>query len=861
MRWLGRVAERRVSVVVSVAVSVSVAVAVLWPADIARAQFERSGAPPPTGVLQPGASLTLDADAGDLETNPAQLGWLRSWSVLLVHTELLAGARYLGQGTGAFLGFKVPLLPLSVGLGAQVLRPGAEFGERYPTLGKLSLGLALQPKQWLSLGLGAHVFVSPASPVRNGLTTLDAGITVRPTPWLSLATVLRDLSNTTWAGLPLQRRWEFEIGVKPLASDRLSFAVGIAVGERRKDLSPRAVIQGEPWPGFSLFADATWLRRDLDSGDGMERRVDDVRFTVGLRLNFERVGIGAAFVGGAPGLPGGVAAGVSVSMRISGDRYRTVNRDRKRVLLVDLGEGVDARTHWRRLTLLHGAARQRGVRAVLVKIGGGLGWGVSEEVRRAFAALRKRGKKVIVYLYAATAQGYYMALAADRILLFPGGGLRFAGLVSVRLYFKKVLDKLGIRAQIYRYGEYKSAPEAFTAEGPSPAASKVRDALLDDFVGRYHAALATRPKIRSVVRARQVLAKGPFNAKEALTLGLVDKLVFPDKVPDEVHKILGRRLNIEPPPNRARKPRDWGLAPVVAVVAVEGDIVDGDSRTLPLIGRRLAGARTLIKLLGGLANESRVKAVVLRVDTGGGSALGSEALWRTVQQLAKIKPVVASLGNVAASGGYFVAAPAKIIYAEPSCITGSIGIFAGKADLSGLLAKVGIGVDIKKRGGARAGVDTPYRPYTPAEQAALKKKLRYYYLRFVDAVAAGRKKLGKRAKVLPLAAGRVWSGAQARQKGLVDRSGGLYEAVQAARKLAGLRAGDGHRVVVLPRPGKSLLGRLVRFFVKSPKPMSRSHLSPLIQKLLAPLSRIPPSLLVSGPDTPQARLPYDITIR
>jgi len=368
-------------------------------------------------------------------------------------------------------------------------------------------------------------------------------------------------------------------------------------------------------------------------------------------------------------------------------------------------------------------------------------------------------------------------------------------------------------------------------------------------------------KIRNVIRARQVMAKGPFTAAEALSLGMVDKLVFPDKVPEEVHKFLGRRLNIEPPPAKPRRSRDWGLAPVVAVVAVEGDIVEGDSRTLPILGRRLAGARTLIKLLSALANEVRVKAVVLRVDTGGGSALGSEAIWRTVQQLAKIKPVVASLGNVAASGGYFVAAPAKIIYAEPSCITGSIGIFAGKADLSGLLAKVGIGVNIKKRGGALADVDTPYRPYTPAEQATLKKKMRYYYLRFVDAVAQGRKKLGKRAKVLPLAEGRVWTGAQARKRFLVDRAGGLYEAVQAARKLGGLRVGDGHRVVVLPRPGGGLLRRLVTLFVKSQSPRSVSRMSPLVRKLLAPLSRLPPSLLMSGPDTPQARLPYDITIR
>ncbi len=830
----------------------------VW-APSARAQLERAGAPPTSGVLQAGSSLTLDEDAGDLDTNPAQPGWLRAWSVLLVHTELGAASRYLGRGTGLFATFPVPLLPLSVSFGGQVLRPGDGFGERYPTVGKLSLGLAARPTGWLSLGLGGHVFVAPPGPVRSGLATLDAGLTLRPTTWFSVALVARDLTSPTWAGLPLQRRWDVELGFRPLASGRLAFAFGLEVGERRQDLAPRAVLKAEPWPGLTLLADLTWLRRDLASQDGSERQVDDVRFTVGLRVDFERVGIGVAFVGGAPRLPGGPAAGVSVALRVSGDRYRAVTRDRRRVLMLDLGERSDARAQWRRLATLYAAARERGVQAVILKIGAGLGWGASEEVRRAILAIRKQGKRVIAYLYSTAAQGYYVALAADRILMFPGGGLRFAGLVSTRLYFKKVLDRLGVRAQVFRYERWKSAPEAFTREGPSPASVKVRDALLDDFAGRYYSAMATRAKIRSSAGALKALGQGPFTAREALSLGLVDGLVFPDKVEPWLAKYLGRSVSVERPPRRPVKPMGWGLAPVVAVVAVEGDIVQGKSRTLPILGRRLAGARTLVKTLGALVAEPRVKAIVLRVDTGGGSALASEALWRVVQQVAKVKPLVASFGNVAASGGYFLAAPARIIFAEPSCITGSIGIFAGKVDISGLLAKVGVGVSTRTRGGPRADVDAPYRPYTPAEQAALKKKLRYYYLRFVDAVARGRKRLGKRARVLPVAGGRVWTGAQARRLGLVDREGSLYDAVQAARKLAGLRVGDGHRVVLLPRPGVSLLRRLARLFVKAPKPLATS--SPLLRRLLLPLARVPASLLVSTAQSIWARLPYDIEIR
>jgi len=845
-------------IAVMVVMAVMVVVGLALP-KTARAQLERSGAPPTRGVLLPGASLTLDANASAVETNPAQAGWLGSWNVLLAHTELRGRSRYLGTGTGLFLAARLPLVPISLSVGAQVLRPGDGFGDRYPTVGKLSLGLAVQAGPWFTFGLGGHVFAAPGSIVSSGLATLDAGWTARPARWLSIGMVVRDLTSPSWAGLPLQRRWDFELGLRPILNGRLAFAFGIEVGERRQDLAPRFVIQGEPWPGFTLFADATWLRRDLDSTDGVDQRQHDVRFTAGLRVDFERAGVSAAFVGGAPGLTGGAAVGGSVSIRISGDRYRSVTRHSKRVLLVDLGEKADARHHWYRLAVLHSAARDRGLRAVLLKISAGLGWSGCEDVRRAIRAIRKAGKKVIVYLYATDAQGYYMAAAADKIMLFPGGGLRFAGLTSSRLYFKGFLDKLGIKAQIVRHAEFKSAPEAFTQTGPSPESAKVRDSLLDDFGARFYAALASRPKIRSVKHAREVLAKGPFTSQEAFSLGLVDALVFPDQAPKYVFKVLGRPYPLERPPKRPKRPNAWSLTPVVAVLAIEGDIVEGESRTLPLIGRRLAGARTLIKLIAAAAAASHVKAVVLRVDTGGGSALGSEAIWRAVAQLAKDKPVIASFGNVAASGGYFAAASAKQIFAEPSTITGSIGIFAGKADLSGLLAKLGVTVDLKRRG-PRADVESMYRPYTPAEQAVLKKKLRYYYLRFVDAVAKGRPKLGTRAKVEPLARGRVWSGAQARQRGLVDQLGGLYQAVDAARKAAGLRAGDGHRVVVLPRPRRGLIGTVLKLLLGT-KAKTLKTSSPLLKKLLAPFARIPPSLLLSKSDAPQARIPVDITIR
>jgi protease-4 len=256
--------------------------------------------------------------------------------------------------------------------------------------------------------------------------------------------------------------------------------------------------------------------------------------------------------------------------------------------------------------------------------------------------------------------------------------------------------------------------------------------------------------------------------------------------------------------------------------------------------------------------------VVLRVESGGGSALGSEVICRTVAKLAEIKPVVASLGDVAASGGYFVAAPAKRIFADPSTITGSIGIFAGKADLSGLLTRLGVTVDLKRRG-PRADVDSWFRPYTDSEKEALKKKLRYYYHRFLDAVARGRKHAGlsTREQVHRVARGRIWSGKQALAHKLVDRLGGLYDAVQAARKLAGLTAGDGHAVRVLPRRRPGLLARAARLLLPDPEARgpAGSDANPLLRRLLRPLSALPPSLYLSAPSTPLARMPFTLEIR
>ena len=476
-----------------------------------------------------------------------------------------------------------------------------------------------------------------------------------------------------------------------------------------------------------------------------------------------------------------------------------------------------------------------------------VGWGMAMELRRSIKRMQKAGKKVIAYVKTPSTQAYYVAAACDRVWLFPGGGLQVVGLASTRLYFKTLLDRIGVKVQVLKYREYKTASEPLTRKGPSPEAARVSKWILNEFYGRFIRALAERKKIGSVVRANAVMQQAPFTAAEAMKMGLVDALVHDDQAGKALAKAMGRQIKLVRPGREKRQWVEWGVRPGVAVVLIEGDLVPGRSRVVPVLGTRVAGHKTIMKLLRRVRYDPQIRAVVLRIESPGGVAESADLIWREVLQLRKAKPVIASVGNVAASGGYQIAAAADVIMAERSAITGSIGIFAAKPDVSGLAGKLGVGVH-QFRKGPKAGLWSMYRPYTPQEKKELHRKLGHYYYRFVRAVAKGRKKLSV-AQVDKLAGGRVWTGAQAVKNGLVDRVGDLNDAVNLAAKKAGLTRPV--RVAVYPRPSPSLLGRVVRGFIgrKGRKGGSRGKAGgwcalPTVRELAR---TVPPSL-VAAPD-------------
>jgi protease-4 len=420
------------------------------------------------------------------------------------------------------------------------------------------------------------------------------------------------------------------------------------------------------------------------------------------------------------------------------------------------------------------------------------GWARAQEIRDAISRFRKAGKPAYAHLELAGNKEYYLASACDKVFAVPTALLNVTGLVTEATFLRGTLDKLGVEAQFEGVGKYKNAPNQFTESGLTPPHREQLEALLDGLFGEYVEGLArargkTRPEIE------RLLDGGPYDAAEAVAAGLVDRLLYQDELEGLTRARQGRTVV-----RYLKGARGFAFdgRPRVALVYVVGDIVGGRSMTSPF-GGAFAGSDTIAAALRRAREDDSVRAVLLRVDSPGGSGTASEVIWREVQLVRKKKPVVVSMGDVAASGGYYVAMGADAIVAQPSTITGSIGVFAGKFSLRGLYDKLGIGKVLLSRG-RHAEILSDYRPWNEEERARVRALMVAFYHQFVTKAAEGRHK--SYAEVHELAQGRVWTGVQARQGGLVDRLGGFETALDLVREKAGIPKGQAVSLVVLPEP-------------------------------------------------------------
>jgi protease-4 len=452
--------------------------------------------------------------------------------------------------------------------------------------------------------------------------------------------------------------------------------------------------------------------------------------------------------------------------------------------------------------ILEGLKRARQddrVRALVVKVGGGrIGLARMQEIREAVSAFRESGKLTVAWSesFGEFIHGnvpYYLATAFDRIYLQPSGSLGLTGVTIEQLFLHDALAKAGIAFQSAKRHEYKSAADNLTERAFTPAAREAAERLAASVAEQITSAIAER-RGKTELQARALLDRGPFLAADALAEGLVDALGYRDEVyadvrkeagPDAILQYVARYHRAHALAQRARKlpnPRER----FVAVIYASGPIRQGRSGRSPLGGSSI-GSDTVASALRAATSDERVRAVLLRVNSPGGSAVASDTIWReVVRTRAAGKPVVVSMSDLAASGGYYISMAADVIVAQPGTITGSIGVITGKPVLEEALGRIGVATDSVSVGSG-ATMFAPTHPFSEEEWQRLNTWLDAIYRDFTEKVASGRRMTVER--VHEVARGRVWTGADAARNGLVDELGGMADAADIARRRAGLPSG------------------------------------------------------------------------
>src|SRR5215475_437019 len=457
------------------------------------------------------------------------------------------------------------------------------------------------------------------------------------------------------------------------------------------------------------------------------------------------------------------------------------------------------------LERLRAASDDRRVRGVVATVGGRVGIARTQELRDAVREFRRSGKPAVAWAesfgeFGSGTTPYLLACGFDEVWLQPSGGVGLTGVAVEVTFLRRALDQLGVQPELGRRHEYKTAVNRLVERGFTEAHRQAADRLAESAFEQLVAAVADGRGLPAQ-RVRELVDRAPLLAADALAAGLVDRLGYRDEVYAELRSRLGgdvelRYLARYHPPRSLQRRVDETVAraarrmagrpePVVALVSGTGAIRQGRSGRSPLSGVAM-GSATVGAALRSAAADDRVRAVVFRVDSPGGSYVASDAIWREVGRVrAAGKPVVVTMGEVAASGGYFVSVGADAIVAEPATLTGSIGVFAGKAVLTGLLDRLGLDTDAVARG-QHARILSSRQGFDADEWQTLEAWLDDVYGDFVAKVAAGRGM--SEQQVDEVARGRVWTGADAAERGLVDELGGLDRAVAIAREKAGLPA-------------------------------------------------------------------------
>lgn len=776
--------------------------------------------PQPEGLFyyQPAASVYGDEAAW---INPSILGWYRASSYQII-------ADYSNQSYAKSWGTVVARQNFAIATRHIDNPDGRDFNEYV-----ISSGLALGNQ--LAAGLSYRYFKDGPENY-NKRHYWNLSFTTRQGGPLTLAALFSNLNSGKINGERTETEMRYSLAYRPV-NNKYTFAVDalLSTGQSFKDAEFIYHLSVNPLRG--IFVDA-FLTSEKD-------------FQVGLRLNFLKY-----FTGWKSSYnKHGDHSYTSSYIGSTSIRQQSIIAEKRRGLTMKIsghpGEnppdpviGNSEIPFALYILNIYRAAEDPTIKELVLSLNGlSLGFGQAQELREALKYFRNNGKQIYCHLTHPNNIGYYAASAADKIFIPPVSQLELVGLKAELTYYAGSLDKLGIKVDMLRIGKYKSGAEPFTQSAPSDETRESTNRILDDIYDQFVTAIAEGRKLSpdSVINT---IDNGPFTPVEALEYNLVDGLSYQDNLFENI-------LNPIPRISFNNYIKDtlindgWPRKPVIALVVAEGEITENKGSANPLSQDENLTPNYMARTFNYVENNSEIKGIVYRINSPGGMALAGDEIHHSVKEASHYKPLIISMSNVAASGGYYIAMPGQKLFANPGTITGSIGIYGGKADLSGLYDKIDLGNELYTRG-KYAGMLSTIRPFTDFEREKYFKHLMAFYKHFLTLVVENRGL--KTDSVDNLSQGRVWTGKEAAANGLIDELGGVKQAIDYTADLIGLKD---YRVEIYPKkrpfillPKKGLIASIFNIFSGDDNP---------IESTVSTVIKIDDGDIF-------ARMPYDIEI-
>jgi protease-4 len=604
----------------------------------------------------------------------------------------------------------------------------------------------------------------------HGRNFWDAGVIIRPHKFISIGGVVQNI------GHQVKNQYITGIGIRPL-TDRFTLTCDFYSDDWK---NPHFGLEAEPINGIEIKGKMT----------------THGSYAIQAGISLDKIGIGSILNATTDENSSQRWAGY---LRLSSERRHTLIKPKPRFLEMNLtgtiadqksgfsllGNSVEYTTY-QILNTIQKAKKDKSIKGIVLKLNNpSISIAIAQEIKSALHDFRNADKKVIVYAPNMGLIDYYLACGADQIISHPLGETHIPGITSRSMFLKGTLDKLGLEFDYERIGKHKDAPEMLTQDTMSLATREVLNTILDDY---YEQITKTIAEERNFTRA-QVIEKvnhGFYLAKQAKENGLVDDLCYEDEL-DSIfaaqHKGFTKTTEI-----RFNREKDyeynWRKRPVIAIIYANGEITKGESQNDFLMGGNTCGANTLMRAIREARNDKNTKAVILRIDSPGGDGFASDLIFRELELTRKEKPVIVSMGPLAASGGYYIAMVGDKIFASPATITGSIGVFTAKLVTKDMYQKLGINTETIKRGD-RADAFSSERRFTADERELLQIHLSEFYNQFIDKVAQYRNLTVD--YVDSVGQGRIWTGNQAQQNLLIDSIGGLLNAIEYAKEQAQIK--------------------------------------------------------------------------